>query len=155
MDFLLQLRPSSRYYTPRMSDNVRRFILPLKDTLPSKPWPQGFRFFHIVAAAILPTRDPKDEVGYPRSGLGKRAGGEPWVPETFLARFPVSVKSLQWPARKVFSRGFGLRSKLCRPSANTENFRRTREKPLVPRVRGGGEGGGCGPPTPSPPGRFL
>ena len=31
-------------------------------------------------------------------------------------------------------RGFGLRPKMCRPSANTENSRRTREKPLVPRV---------------------
>ena len=39
----------------------------------------------------------------------------PWVPETFLARFPVSVASV------------GLRP-------NTENSRRTREKPLVPRV---------------------
>ena len=39
----------------------------------------------------------------------------PWVPETFLARF-------------------GLRPKMCRPSANTENSRRTREKPLVPRL---------------------
>ena len=27
--------------------------------------------------------------------------GVPWVPETFLARFPVSVKSLQRPARKA------------------------------------------------------
>ena len=33
----------------------------------------------------------------------------PWVLETFLARFPVSVKSLKGPARKGFSRGFGLR----------------------------------------------
>ena len=32
-------------------------------------------------------------------------------------------------------RGFGLRPKMCLPSANTENSRRTREKPLVPRVR--------------------
>ena len=32
-------------------------------------------------------------------------------------------------------RGFGLRPKMCRPSANTENSRRTREKPLVPRVK--------------------
>ena len=32
-------------------------------------------------------------------------------------------------------RGFGLRPKICRPSANTENSRRTREKPLVPRVK--------------------
>ena len=44
----------------------------------------------------------------------------PWVPETFLARFPVSVK------------------KTCRPSANTETSRRTLEKPVVPRVRGPG-----------------
>ena len=34
-----------------------------------------------------------------------------------------------------FCQGFGLRSKMCRPSANTENSRRKREKPLVPRVR--------------------
>ena len=32
----------------------------------------------------------------------------------------------------VAARGFGLRPKTCRPSANTENSRRTREKPLVP-----------------------
>ena len=32
------------------------------------------------------------------------------------------------------ARGFGLRPKMCRPSANTENSHRTREKPLVPRV---------------------
>ena len=44
----------------------------------------------------------------------------PWVPEIFLVRFPVSVKS--------------LRPKMCRPSANTENSHRAREKPLVPRV---------------------
>ena len=61
----------------------------------------------------------------------------PWVPETFLARFPVSVESLLWPAR--FSRGFaarsfGLRRKMCRPSTNTENSHRTREEPLVPTV---------------------
>ena len=47
----------------------------------------------------------------------------PWVPETFLARFPVFA-----------ARGFGLRPKMYRPSANTENSRRTREKPLVTRV---------------------
>ena len=35
---------------------------------------------------------------------------------------------------QVFSRGFGLRPKMCRPSANTENSRRTREKPLIPSV---------------------
>ena len=35
---------------------------------------------------------------------------------------------------RAFFRGFGLRPKMCRPSANTENSRRTREKPLVPRV---------------------
>ena len=34
----------------------------------------------------------------------------------------------------VSGRGFGLRPKTCRPSANTENSRRKREKPLVPRV---------------------
>ena len=32
------------------------------------------------------------------------------------------------------ARGFGLRPKTCRPSANTETSRRTRENPLVPRV---------------------
>ena len=42
----------------------------------------------------------------------------PWMPETFLARFPV----------------FRFLSKMCRPSANTENSRCTREKPLAPRV---------------------
>ena len=36
------------------------------------------------------------------------------------------------------ARGFGLRPKMCRPSANTENSHRTQEKPLVPRVTGGG-----------------
>ena len=46
----------------------------------------------------------------------------PWVPETFLGRFPVSVKS-------VFSRGFAARG-----SGQHRNFLRTREKPLVPRV---------------------
>ena len=25
----------------------------------------------------------------------------PWVPETFLPRFPVSIKSLEWPTRKA------------------------------------------------------
>ena len=49
----------------------------------------------------------------------------PWVPETILARFPVSLKS-------IVTRG--LRLKMRRPSANTENSRLTREKPLVPRV---------------------
>ena len=37
-------------------------------------------------------------------------------------------------SRGVAARGFGLRPKMCRPSANTENSHRTREKPLVPRV---------------------
>ena len=41
---------------------------------------------------------------------------------------------------KSFSRGFaarcfGLQPKMCRPSANIEHSRRTREKPLVPRVK--------------------
>ena len=61
----------------------------------------------------------------------------PWVPETFLARFPVSVKSLLWPARfsrSVATRGLGPRPKMYRPSPNTENSHRTREKPLIPRV---------------------
>ena len=60
-----------------------------------------------------------------------------WVPETFLSRFPVSVKSLLWPARfsrRFAARGFGLRPKMCGPSADTENSHRTRENPLVPRV---------------------
>ena len=35
---------------------------------------------------------------------------------------------------QVFIVTRGLRPKICRPSANTENSRRTREKPLVPRV---------------------
>ena len=48
----------------------------------------------------------------------------PWVLATFLARFPVSVTA----------RGFRLWPKMWRPSANIANFRRTREKPLVPRV---------------------
>ena len=38
---------------------------------------------------------------------------------------------------EVFSRGFGLRPKMCWPSANTESSRRAREKPLVPRVARG------------------
>ena len=37
-------------------------------------------------------------------------------------------------SRSFAARGFGLRPKMCRPSANTENSHRTREKPLVPRV---------------------
>ena len=36
--------------------------------------------------------------------------------------------------REMFSRGFGPRPKMCRPLAETENFRRGRENPLVPRV---------------------
>ena len=47
------------------------------------------------------------------------------MPETFLARFPVSVESYSDPL---------LRPKMCRPSVHTENSRRTRERPLVPRV---------------------
>ena len=37
-------------------------------------------------------------------------------------------------SRGFAARGFGLRLKMCRPSASTENPRRTREKLLVPRV---------------------
>ena len=36
---------------------------------------------------------------------------------------------------RVAARGFGLRPKMCRPSANTKNSRRTQEKSLVPRVK--------------------
>ena len=35
---------------------------------------------------------------------------------------------------KCFSRSFGPWPKMCRPLADTENFRRRRENPLVPRV---------------------
>ena len=60
----------------------------------------------------------------------------PWVPETFLARSPVSVKSLWWPPRKasrvlLAASAYGRRYVGLR--ANTENSRR-QEKPLVPRV---------------------
>ena len=34
------------------------------------------------------------------------------------------------------ARVFGLRPKMCRPSANTKNSRLTREKPLVPKILG-------------------
>ena len=37
-------------------------------------------------------------------------------------------------AKSFAARGVGLRPKMCRPSANTQNSHRTREKPLVPRV---------------------
>ena len=46
----------------------------------------------------------------------------PWVPETFLARFPVSSP--------LVASAYGR----CRPSVNTENARRMRGKPLVLRV---------------------
>ena len=59
---------------------------------------------------------------------------------------------------KSFSRGFGLQPEICRPPANIENSRRTREKPLVPRVkktkrelRMQGMGGGRFGPLPLPP----
>ena len=52
----------------------------------------------------------------------------PWVPETFHARFPVSVKSYKWPARKAFKD----MSACGRHPAKAP--RRAREKPLVPRV---------------------
>ena len=65
---------------------------------------------------------------------------------------------------KSFSRGFGLQPKMCRPSANIEHSRRTREKPLVPRVKktrqelrmlgiGGGRFGSL--PLPPPPNNPL
>ena len=37
-------------------------------------------------------------------------------------------------SRGLTARAFGLRPKMCRPSADTKNSRHTREKPLVPRV---------------------
>ena len=37
----------------------------------------------------------------------------------------------------IVIRAKSLRPKMCRPSANTANSRRTREKPLVPRVTSG------------------
>ena len=48
----------------------------------------------------------------------------PWVPETFLARFPVSASPL---VASAYCRS-------CRVSANTENSHRTRKRPLVPRI---------------------
>ena len=50
----------------------------------------------------------------------------------------LSAKCNQTPPLKQLAfaaRGFGLRPKMCRLSADTENSHRTREKPLVPRVR--------------------
>ena len=47
----------------------------------------------------------------------------PWVPETFLARFP--RRSWLRPTAEAVSAFY---------SANTENSHRRREKPLVPRV---------------------
>ena len=70
---------------------------------------------------------------------GSRIGSKnlkiPWVAETFLARFPVSVKSLcqVFIVTRFAARGFGLRPKMCRALTDTENSRRTRGKPLVPR----------------------
>ena len=59
------------------------------------------------------------------------------MPETFLRGF--RFLSSLYSVPRVFSPGFavrdfGLRPNICRPSANTENSRRAREKPLVPRV---------------------
>ena len=56
------------------------------------------------------------------------------MPETFLARFPGDPRE-KFSSQLGRSRGFRLRPKVCRPSANTENSRRTREKPLVLMVR--------------------
>ena len=42
-----------------------------------------------------------------------------------------------YPGRQSFAaRGFGLQPKMCRPSAKTENFRRTWEKPLSSGTQG-------------------
>ena len=40
----------------------------------------------------------------------------PWVPETFLARFPVSVKSLKWPASPILASAYGRRCVGLRPT---------------------------------------
>ena len=49
-------------------------------------------------------------------------------------RFLWSLYSDPREKLRFAARSFGLRPKTCRPSANTENSRRTQEKPLVPRV---------------------
>ena len=56
----------------------------------------------------------------------------PWVPETFHARFPVSVKS----SRGFAARVFGLRPKTCWPAADIRRklLLAREKKPLVPRV---------------------
>ena len=52
----------------------------------------------------------------------------------------IDLSRIYLGCQRLFSRcfrflcGFGQRPKMCRPSANTENSRRTREKPQVPRV---------------------
>ena len=52
----------------------------------------------------------------------------PWVPETFHARFPVSVKSSNQVKSSGFAaRVFGRRPKTCQPAAD-EAPRHTREK---------------------------
>ena len=57
-----------------------------------------------------------------------------YPPLSCRMRFFISRRFLSF-SRGFATRGFGLRPKICRPSANTENSRRTREKPLVPRVQ--------------------
>ena len=60
---------------------------------------------------------------------------ENWVWPTLGARdFSNAVSGFCQVFIVTRARGFGLRPKMCRPSANNENSRRTREKPLVPRV---------------------
>ena len=56
----------------------------------------------------------------------------PWVPETFLARFPVSVKSLWWPA---------LRRSWLRPTAeDVSAFGQHRKFPPYARKTSGTQG---------------
>ena len=77
---------------------------------PSFETQQVPRAYHVFAMEGL---------NQPGSQLGL-SSAVPWVPEAFHARFPVSVKS------KLMSSARGRRN---------EAPRRTREKPLVPRVR--------------------
>ena len=59
--------------------------------------------------------------------LGQMWRWLPWVSEVFLAKFPLSVMSVLWPALSVAPASFGRR---IRPPAARK------KKPLVPRVGG-------------------
>ena len=58
------------------------------------------------------------------------SGWLPWLPETFLEQFPVSVKSLWWPARKVF-----LATSLLVASAYGRRCVGLRPTPKIPAAR--------------------